>query len=168
MLIIIYESLITVIKLIKFGWAVFYCNIHWCKKAGRSSEYYPVVSNTFPFHKCLASNSFQMQSNISSQISTRRHKINSEFHRKYLGQTFLFWKKREHHNKKSTFMNVYELTLKVSGMSLASGDGLADGLGHVVNVVGGDPAHRDPGGLQQVERPLLLKPHALVFCQAHI
>lgn len=148
MLIIIYESLITVIKLIKFGWAVFYCNIHWCKKAGRSSEYYPVVSNTFPFHKCLASNSFQMQSNISSQISTRRHKINSEFHRKYLGQTLLF--------------------LNVSGMSLASGDGLADGLGHVVNVVGGDPTHRDPGGLQQVERPLLLKPHALVFGQAHI
>ena len=53
-------------------------------------------------------------------------------------------------------------------MSLASGDGLADGLGHVVDVVGGDAAHRDPGGLQQVERPFLLKPHALVFGQAHI
>ena len=60
------------------------------------------------------------------------------------------------------------LTLNVSGMSLASGDGLTDGLGHVVDVVGGDPTHRDPGRLQQIEGPLLLKPHALVFGQAHI
>ena len=60
------------------------------------------------------------------------------------------------------------LTLEVSGMSLTPGNGLADGLGHVVNVVGVDAAHRDPGGLQQVERPLLLKPHALIFGQAHI
>ena len=36
------------------------------------------------------------------------------------------------------------LTLNGSGMSLASGDGLADGLGHIVDVVGGDAAHRDP------------------------
>ena len=42
------------------------------------------------------------------------------------------------------------LTLNVSGVSLASSNGLADGLGHVVNVVGGDAAHRDPGGLQQI------------------
>ena len=60
------------------------------------------------------------------------------------------------------------LTLKFSGMSLASGDGLADGLGHIVDVAGGDPAHGDPGGLQQVQRPLLLEPHALVFGQAHV
>ena len=60
------------------------------------------------------------------------------------------------------------LTLHVSGMSLASGNGLADGLGHIVDVVGGDPAHRDPGGLQQIEGPLLLKPHALIFGQAHV
>ena len=60
------------------------------------------------------------------------------------------------------------LTLNVSGMSLASGDGLTDGLGDVVDVVRGDPAHRDPRGLQQIEGPLLLKPYALIFGQAHI
>jgi len=37
------------------------------KKAGRSSEYYPVVSNASLYNKCLASNSSQMQSNISSE-----------------------------------------------------------------------------------------------------
>ena len=60
------------------------------------------------------------------------------------------------------------LTLNVSGVSLASSNGLADGLGHIVDVVGGDTAHRDPGGLQQVEGPLLLKPHTLIFVQAHM
>ena len=50
----------------------------------------------------------------------------------------------------------------------ASGNSLADDLGHIVDVVWGDTAHRDPGGLQQVEGPLLLKPHTLIFVQAHV
>ena len=66
-----------------------------------------------------------------------------------------------------TFMNEL-LTLNVSGMSLASGDGLTDGLGDVVDVVRGDPAHRDPRGLQQIEGPFLLKPYALIFGQSDI
>ena len=56
----------------------------------------------------------------------------------------------------------------VSGMSLSQSNSLADGLGHVVDVVWGDPAHGDPGGLQQVEGPLLLQPDALVLGQARV
>ena len=56
----------------------------------------------------------------------------------------------------------------VSGMSLSQSNSLADGLGHIVDVVWGDPAHGDPGGLQQVEGPLLLQPDALVLGQARV
>ena len=51
---------------------------------------------------------------------------------------------------------------------LTSGNGLADCLGQVIDVVGGDATHRDPGGLQKVNWPRLLKPHTLVFGQAHV
>ena len=64
------------IKFIKFGRAspgkgfVLYCSIHWCKKLeDLQNTIYPVISNAYLFHKCLASNSLKMQNNILSNIN---------------------------------------------------------------------------------------------------
>ena len=104
---------------------------------------------------------------IRNQISFWRHKNIQNSTVSILVRHFFSGMERALFNQ-LYFVQEFLNTFNFSGMSLAYSNGLADGLGHIVNVVGGDPSHWNPGGLQKVKRPFFLEPHTLVFGQAHI
>ena len=98
-----------------------------------------IFSNAFPLQKCLASNRFQMQSNTQPNIIWRHKNIQNSTV-SILVRHFFSGMERALFNQ-LYFVQEFLNTFNFSGMSLAYSNGLADGLGHIVNVVGGDPSH---------------------------